>query len=254
MKKINIALPNALPSLTAKEKSVLQFIEAELLNKGISPSYQEICDHFGFASFNSVQNYLKQLSSKGYVAIQQNQKRAIQLLHSAQDFHTNLIERLQVPAEPSRAFSSNQSSPKNSEFDMHTKVLPIPFLGRVAAGAPIERFEDNEFIDIPLNLVKNSKDLFALKVEGDSMIEEGIFDGDTLVVQSQKIARDGDLVVASIDQEATVKRFYQKSNIEQAAAGNIIELRPANKRLNSMWYHPSQVEIKGLVKALLRSY
>ena len=81
------------------------------------------------------------------------------------------------------------------------------------------------------------------------MIEEGIFDGDTLVVQSQKMARDGDLVVASIDQEATVKRFFQKKGLEKS-----IELRPANKRLTSMWYHPAQVEIKGLVKALLRSY
>ncbi|MGZ3690531.1 MAG: transcriptional repressor LexA [Pseudobdellovibrio sp.] len=247
MKKTN----QPLPSLTAKEKSVLQFIEAELLNKGISPSYQEICDHFGFASFNSVQNYLKQLTNKGYLSIQQNQKRAIQLLHSSQDFHTNLVERLQVPAEPSRAHLSTQSSPKISEFDKHSKVLPIPFLGRVAAGAPIERFTENEFIDIPLNLVKNTKDLFALKVEGDSMIEEGIFDGDTLVVQSQKVARDGDLVVASVDLEATVKRFFQKTKAEE---GKTIELRPANKRLSSMWYHPSQVEIKGLVKALMRAY
>ena len=238
-----------LPSLTAKEKSVLQFIEGELLNKGISPSYQEICDHFGFASFNSVQNYLKQLTQKGYVNIQQNQKRAIQLLHSAEDFHKDLVERLQVTAESSRSSLSNQSSPKISEFAEHTKVLPIPFLGRVAAGMPIERLSENEFIDIPLTLVKNTRDLFALKVEGDSMIEEGIFDGDTLVVQSQKVARDGDLVVASIDQEATVKRFFQKKNSEKS-----IELRPANKRLTSMWYHPAQVEIKGLVKALLRSY
>jgi repressor LexA len=248
MKKTN----QPLPSLTTKEKSVLQFIESELVSKGISPSYQEICDHFGFASFNSVQNYLKQLTAKGYVAINPNQKRAIQLLHSAQDFHQNLIERLQVTAEPSRgSLSLLQSSPKVSEIDKHAKVLPIPFLGRVAAGAPIERVNENEFIDIPLNLVKNSKDLFALRVEGDSMIEEGIFDGDTLVVQSTKLARDGDLVVASIDQEATVKRFFNKS---KAADNKSIELRPANKRLTSMWFHPSQVEIKGLVKALLRSY
>lgn len=237
-----------LPSLTAKEKSVLQFIELELTSKGISPSYQEICDHFGFASFNSVQNYLKQLSHKGYVNIQSNQKRAIQLLHSADDFHKDLIERLQVTAESSRAFL-NQSSPKISDFAEQARVLPIPFLGRVAAGQPIERFSENEFLDIPLTLVKNTKDLFALKVEGDSMIEEGIFDGDTLVVQSQKVARDGDLVVASIDMEATVKRFFQKKGIEKS-----VELRPANKQLTSMWYHPAQVEIKGLVKALLRSY
>lgn len=243
-----------LPSLTAKEKSVLQFIEQELIAKGISPSYQEICDHFGFASFNSVQNYLKQLTQKGYVALQPNQKRAIQLLHSAGDFHKDLIERLQVTAEPSLSLLSNQSSPKNAAFESQGKVLPIPFLGRVAAGAPIERFTENEFIEIPLQMVRSSKDLFALKVEGDSMIEEGIFDGDTLIIQSQKIARDGDLVVASVNQEATVKRYYHKPNPQRPTEGKLIELRPANQRLTSMWYHPSAVEIKGLVKALLRSY
>lgn len=248
MKRNNLPLP----SLTVKEKSVLQFIEAELLAKGISPSYQEICDHFGFASFNSVQNYLKQLSQKGYVSIQQNQKRAIQLLHSAEDFHKNLVERLQVSAEPSRGRFLNQSSLKNSAFEDHSGVLPIPFLGRVAAGQPIERVSENEFIEIPKNLVKSTRDLFALKVEGDSMIDEGIFDGDTLIVQSQKVARDGNLIVASIDQEATVKRFFQKLNSQDPE--KTIELRPSNSRLSSMWYHPAQVEIKGLVKALLRSY
>ncbi len=250
MKRNNLPLP----SLTAKERSVLQFIETELLAKGISPSYQEICDHFGFASFNSVQNYLKQLTQKGYVSIQQNQKRAIQLLHSVEDFHKDLVERLQVPAEPSRGSYSSQSSPKTSAFDNHSRVLPIPFLGRVAAGQPIERVSDNEFIEIPRDLVKSTHDLFALKVEGDSMIDEGIFNGDTLVVQSQKMARNGDLVVASIDQEATVKRFFQKLNPKEPEQGKLIELRPANIKLSSMWYHPAQVEIKGLVKALLRSY
>jgi repressor LexA len=243
-----------LPALTLKEKSVLQFIESELLEKGISPSYQEICDHFGFASFNSVQNYLKQLSSKGYVSIPQNQKRAIQILHSAQDFHKDLVERLQASAEPSRGSFSAQSSPSKMNFEDHSKVLPIPFLGKVAAGLPLERITENEFIDIPMALVKSAKDLFALKVEGDSMIEEGIFDGDTLVIQSQKVARDGDLVVASIDKEATVKRFFNRLNPKNPDLGKQIELRPANKTLTSMWYHPKQVDIRGLVKALIRSY
>ena len=249
MKKIN----SPLPSLSAKEKAVLQFIETELLAKGISPSYQEICDHFGFASFNSVQNYLKQLSTKGYLLIPQNQKRAIQILHSAGDFHKDLVERLQVPAEPSRVSFAGQSSPSLG-FEDHSKVLPIPFLGRVAAGQPIERITENEFIDIPRNLIKSAKDLFALRVEGDSMIEEGIFDGDTLVIQSRAEARDGDLVVASVEQEATVKRYFHKANPATPELGKLIELRPANKRLTSMWYSASQVEIKGLVRALMRSY
>ncbi len=251
MKKTNAPLP----SLTLKEKSVLQFIETELLAKGISPSYQEICDHFGFASFNSVQNYLKQLSAKGYLLIPQNQKRAIQILHSAGDFHKDLVQRLQVQAEPSRVGFAGQSSPSHAtSFLDHSKVLPIPFLGRVAAGLPIERVTENEFIDIPRDLVKNTQNLFALKVEGDSMIDEGIFNGDTIVIQAQQAARDGDLVVASVDQEATVKRYFHKQNPKTPELGKLIELRPANQKLSSMWYPTSQVEIKGLVRALLRSY
>lgn len=250
----------SLPPLTAKEKSVLQFIEAELLNKGISPSYQEICDHFGFASFNSVQNYLKQLTAKGYVLIPQNQKRAIQVLHSAHDFQKNLYERLKGKAEPSKnslslsfpGDSFNQSSPDYDQEQM--KVLPIPFLGKVAAGVPLERLYDNEFIQIPAQLIKNSKDHFALKVEGDSMIEEGIFEGDILIVQAQPGAKDGDLVVASINNEATVKRYFYKANPQNPTFGKQIELRPANPHLASMWYAPKQVEIKGLVKALYRQY
>lgn len=250
MKKIQ----SPLPSLTSKEKAVLSFIEQELLLKGISPSYQEICDHFGFASFNSVQNYLKQLTTKGYVSMAQNQKRAIQILHSANDFQKDLIERLQGTTEPFRGSSTRPSSPSQTSLTDHSKVLSIPFLGIVAAGTPLERIEDNEFIEIPIELVKSHKDLFALKVEGDSMIEEGIFNGDTLVIQSQNSAKDGDLVVASIENEATVKRFYQKVNPEQPQAGKLIELRPANSRLKSMWYKHQQIEIKGLVKALIRNY
>lgn len=246
-----------LPPLTAKEKSVLQFIEQELVSKGVSPSYQEICDHFGFASFNSVQNYLKQLSTKGYLLIPQNQKRAIQILHSAGDFQKDLASRLgqlnlNLVKEPSKSSFAGQSS--QGLHGQDSKVLPIPFLGRVAAGSPIERIHEGEFIDVPVNFMKSPGDYFALKVEGDSMIDEGIFDGDFLVVLSQKNAKDGDLVVAGIEEGATVKRFYLKKNPEISTSTKAIELRPANPRLTSMWYAPQQVDIKGLVKALLRKY
>ena len=235
-------LSNSLTPLTAKEKSVLSFIEIQLRQNGISPSYQEICDHFGFASFNSVQNYLKQLTTKGYLHMPQNQKRAIQLLHSADDFQSNLEKRL-----------DKSGSGKSSS---HDGILTIPFLGRVAAGVPLERQYQNETIKIPRELLKSNSvmDHFALKVEGDSMIDEGIFDGDHLIVRSQPTASDGDLVVATVsdasednsNHEATVKRFYRKRDQ--------IELRPANPKLSSIFYAPARIEIRGLVKALFRSY
>lgn len=229
----------SLPPLTVKERQVLEFIENELLEKGLSPSYQEICNHFGFASFNSVQNYLKQLSQKGYVQFPQNQKRAINILHSAKDFHKNLENRLNTSQDDASSASQTQS---------------IPFLGRVAAGSPIERLAHEEFISIPSELIKSSGKHFALKVEGDSMIDEGILDGDYLIMLSQVQAKDGDLVVASIENEATVKRLYLKKNPESESNAKMVELRPANARLKSMWYSPQDVEIKGLVKALFRKY
>ena len=243
MKKSLPTEMNSLTPLTAKEKSVLSFFEIQLRQNGISPSYQEICDHFGFASFNSVQNYLKQLTTKGYLHMPQNQKRAIQLLHSAHDFQSSLEKRLDSKSAQSK--SSNNDS-----------ILTIPFLGRVAAGVPLERHYQNETIKIPRELLKSNSvvDHFALKVEGDSMIDEGIFDGDHLIVRSQPTASDGDLVVATVGDEsddnsnleATVKRFFRKRDQ--------IELRPANPKLNSIFYTPSRIEIRGLVKALFRSY
>ena len=230
-------MKKSLPPLSTKERSVLEFIENELVSKGLSPSYQEICDHFGFASFNSVQNYLKQLSAKGYVELPQNQKRAIHILHSAKDFSKNLEERLNIDSDKSES-----------------NTTAIPFMGRVAAGLPIERMADNEFINVPSEYLKAPGNYFALKVEGDSMIDEGILDGDYLVVLSQKAAKDGDLVVASIEDESTVKRFFHKKNPNAETNEKQIELRPANTKLKSMWYHPQKVDVKGLVKALFRKY
>lgn len=244
-----------LQPLSSKERAVLHFIETELVEKGISPSYQEICDHFGFASFNSVQNYLKQLSNKGYLSIQQNQKRAIQILHSAHDFKTDLENRLNYQNKnysgPSMVAPLGQNA---NDLTSQSKVCSIPFLGKVAAGQPLERLYQDEFLDVPLDLIRGAGDYFALKVEGDSMIDEGIFDGDFLVIQSQQNAKDGDLVVASIENESTVKRFFHKKNPASESNAKQIELRPANTRLKSMWYDPSFVQIKGLVKGLLRKY
>ncbi len=282
-----------LPPLTSKEKAVLQFLEKELLDKGISPSYQEICNHFGLASFNSVQNYLKQLTQKGYLVMPHNQKRAIQILHSANAFQTKLSEKLNKPItkEPLRLLeeSSDLSSPEHesSQYGSNeeSKVLSIPFLGKVAAGQPIEKLSSNEFLKFPINLINsknvNINSLFALQVEGESMIDEGIFDGDFLIVQSSQTAENGELVVATIvnensSYESTVKRFYNKtsnnslknrssqknqvydlnneSNDYFESNLKTVELRPSNSKLSTMWFHPKDVKIQGHVKALFRKY
>ncbi|MCB0378743.1 MAG: transcriptional repressor LexA [Bdellovibrionales bacterium] len=220
---------NPIQPLTPKEKLVLEFIESYIEDQGYSPSYAEIQDHFGFASINSVQNYLKQLESKDYLFTPGgNQKRAIRVLRSSKAMPDNLRE-------------------------IRTRLTPnitVPLLGMVAAGAPIEHLKHDEYIDIPVSLLKNPDMTYALQVQGDSMIEDGIHDGDTILVQRQQFANDGEIIVAVVNHEATVKRYYSPKK----QTGHRVELRPANSSMESFWYDPREVDIRGIVVGLIRKY
>lgn len=234
-----------LPPLTPKEKAVLEFIEEHLLSSGISPSYQEIKEHFGLASFNSVQNYLKQLTNKGYIHNPQNQKRAIQVLHSA----SAVQEQLQ-----SKSVSTTTGSHRQKLLQARDEILSLPLLGKVAAGQPIEAIKHDEFVDVPPSMVKNPTKSFALKVQGDSMIEDGIFDEDIILVQKQNSANNGDIIVATVDNEATVKRFYVRPRPDSGSSEKMVELRPSNSTMKSMWYSPDEVEIRGILVGLIRKF
>lgn len=234
-----------LPPLTPKEKRVLEFIESHILSSGVSPSYQEIKDHFGLASFNSVQNYLKQLTNKGYVENPLGQKRAIQVLHSASAVQENL---------QSKSVSTTTGSPRSQLLQARDEILSLPLLGKVAAGQPIEALKHDEFIDVPPSMVKNPAKSFALKVQGDSMIEDGIFDDDIILIQKQDSASNGDIIVATVDNEATVKRIYIRPRPESGSSEKMVELRPSNSKMKSMWYSPEEVSIRGIVVGLIRKF
>jgi repressor LexA len=232
-KKSNEDLP--LP-LSPKEKNVLEFLETYIRESGISPTYHEICKHFSFASFNSVQRYLKQLESKGYIKLPwANQKRAITILRASAT-----LQQLQLSQNVAPALVRT------------TESLTLPLLGRVAAGAPIEAFEHDEFVDVPTSLVRRPDHTFALRVQGQSMIEDGILDGDLILVQRQSTAKNGEIVIATIanTEEATVKRLYLHSNKLQPS----VELRPANSKMTSLWFEPEQVQIRGTVVGLIRKF
>jgi repressor LexA len=124
----------------------------------------------------------------------------------------------------------------------------------VAAGQPIEAFKHDEFVDVPPSMVRNPSKSFALKVQGDSMIEDGIFDEDIILVQEQKAAGNGDIVVATVDNEATVKRIYLRARPDSSTTEKQVELRPSNSTMKSMWYSPDQVEIRGIVVGLIRKF
>lgn len=255
--------------LTIKELKVLEFIEQFMQDQGVAPTFQEIKEYFGFASFNSVQRYLKQLQDKNYIFIPGgNQKRALQLLHSSRSLSNLLSDRIsdstvspniQVPF-PTQL---KKEAPLKSLSPPQAESLSLPLLGRVAAGAPIEAFTDDEFVDVPVSLIRNPSKTFALVVQGQSMIEDGILDGDIIFVQKQTYANNGETIVAMINNQATVKRIYLhgRRNFDvhtnpqsDAHSERQVELRPANETMESMWYPSSAVDIQGIVVGLMRRF
>ena len=252
--------------LSLKEKNVLEFLEQYIRAHGVSPTYQEICQHFGFASFNSVQRYLKQLEAKGYIRLPwANQKRAITLLHPASALQSALetSRTSRDPADPAASMGSNVTP-----AILPSENFSLPLLGRVAAGAPIEAIEHDEFIDVPASLVRHADRTYALRVQGQSMIDDGILDGDVILVQRQSTASNGEIVVAVVGgedggEEATVKRFYMHRGDDgkmlvrergSPASGKMVELRPANSSMAPMWYQPNEVQIRGIVVGLIRKF
>ena len=177
-----------------------------------SPSFDEICSNFGFSSYNTVTTYLKILERKGYIRLpgKKNQKRAIEVIS---------------PVE--------------------TKRFEFPLLGKVAAGKPIEAVEDVGTIEVPPSMVGEG-DCFVLQVKGHSMQEDGILDGDFVVVKKQPIAENGETVVALINNEATVKKYYNR--------GDHVELRPAHTGMESIRIEKGNLRIEGTVMGVMRYY
>jgi repressor LexA len=259
--------------LTLKEKRVLEFIEGYVQDQSVAPSFQEIKEHFGFASFNSVQRYLKQLQDKNYVHIPGgNQKRAIELLHSSSSVSQLSPDRMvgtvvsptsQVPF-PTQL--TKKEAPLKSLSPPQGESLSLPLLGRVAAGLPIEAFTHDEYVDVPSSMVRNPSKTFALIVQGQSMVEDGILDGDIIFVQKQTYANNGETIVAMVNNQATVKRIYLHSKRNSDVHSNPqtnehlskqdkqVELRPANASMQSMWYPPYAVDIQGIVVGLMRRF
>ncbi len=210
--------------LTPKEKKVFDFIQVKLDASDVAPTFEEIRDAFGFASINSVQQYIRQLIQKDYLRHPGgNLKRAVTLAASYR--------------------SSPPGLNKQAVTNDFENIIKVPFLGNVAAGKPIEAIEQNEEIDVPASLVRGLN-CFALKVQGDSMIEDCICDGDTILVKKQNVAENGQTVVALVNNEATVKVFYRRQDC--------IELVPRNQTMKPIIVKGEDCEIQGIVTGIIR--
>lgn len=201
--------------ITKKQKEFYDYIVEYNQSHGHSPTQKEIKDHFGLKSFGSVQKYLHYLNKEGLLEKEWNQRRSLEI-----------------------------KSPPEVESDSDQ----IPFLGQVAAGNPIEAIENaSNTISVPKRFLKGGFRYFALSVKGDSMIEAGILEGDIIVCRSTKEARNGQVVVAVIDGEATVKTFQQQNKS--------IALLPANKNFSPIIVDDTRdFKIVGNLVGLLRSY
>lgn len=198
--------------LTDKQKDFLEYVSQYIEDWGRSPSFDEICSEFKFHSYNTVTTYLRILERKGYIRLpkEKNRKRAIEVIS---------------PVE--------------------TRRFEFPLLGRVAAGKPIEAVEDVRAIEVPPSMI-GSGDHFVLQVKGNSMEEDGILDGDFVVIRKQPTAESGETVVALINNEATVKKYYKRSDF--------VELRPAHTGMEPITVKEGDLRIEGKVVGVMRYY
>ncbi len=211
--------------LTKKQKKIYDYIKSYTQEQGYSPTQKEIKEHFGFKSFGSVQRYLKYLREAHLLSTDWNARRGIQVLE----------DQLNLKA----SFSPTTTQDSISE--------ELPLLGSVAAGNPIEAIENpTETTFVPKSFLDPKAKHFALTVKGDSMIEDGIIENDTVIIRQQENAQTGQTVVAIIDGEATLKKYYPQ--IDQ------IELHPANSRLSPLVVKDGDFRLIGILVGLLRSY
>ncbi len=265
--------------LTPKQKAVLDYIEHCSNENGYAPSQQEIAEHFGYKSLGTVQNYLVRLERNGFLRKAWNAKRGMEVLRDPKKFlgsgnhldssTTTPLSSFEkdsrdslIPLDPTRRKTrKTEAAPPHSHPESHL-IASLPLLGRVAAGLPIEYAEYDQMVDIPLSLFarpngRSHRENFAdshyvLRVKGDSMIGDGILDGDYVIIEKANRAEQGQTVVAMIGNEATIKRFYKSKH----AGSDRVELRAANPA-----YDPILVDsltenrdfrIEGVLVGLLR--
>ena len=226
--------------LTLKQNQLLNFLIIRIQKFGVSPSYEEMCDELGLKSKSGINRIVKSLEERGYIERLENKARAIapKKYPNGQNYNSDIINfKDKFISKHSQAVFTNFKSQEDQ----------IPLLGKIAAGSPIEAISNHgEYLDVPSSLL-TSEDCYALHVEGDSMIDEGIFDGDTVIINKKANINNGDIIVALIDnEEATLKKFRKK--------GDIIALEPANKNYKTQIYGPDRIVIQGKMSSLIRSY
>ncbi|MCP3730736.1 transcriptional repressor LexA [Sphingomonas sp. MG17] len=223
--------------LTKKQHELICFISDRLNETGVSPSFEEMKEALDLKSKSGVHRLISALEERGFLRRLANRARALEVIKMPERGETK------KPAAPAKdnvvTLARPAARPAND-------VIEIPLHGRIAAGVPIEALEGSTMLPVPAALL-GSGEHYALEVAGDSMVEAGIFDGDYALIRRQETARDGEIVVALIeDAEATLKYFRNE--------GSMVRLDPANRAYDPQRYRPDQVRVQGKLAGLLRRY
>ena len=214
--------------LTAKQRELLLFIDERMKNSGISPSFDEMREALELKSKSGVHRLISALEERGFIRRLPNRARALEVIKLPEVRAAGIVGLRPAP-----------SVPANDTVD-------IPLHGRIAAGTPIEALQGTENFAVPAALLGPGEH-FALEVSGDSMVDEGILDGDFALIRKVDSARDGEIVVALIDEEeATLKTFRRE--------GRMIRLDPANSRYEAQRYDEDRVRVQGRLAGLIRRY
>jgi repressor LexA len=231
--------------LTTKQHELLVFIDKHLRQTGCSPSFEEMKEALDLRSKSGIHRLITALEERGFLRRHKHRARALEVVRLSED--------LVKPAPEVRQFSPNVIQGDFSgrlagvRASSDAAAVTLPMYGKIAAGLPIEALNDHiEEIEVPATLLGGG-DHFALEVEGDSMIEAGILDGDTVIIRRGETAENGQIIVALVDEnEVTLKRLRRR--------GQSIALEPANVRYETKIFPADRVKIQGRLAALLRKY
>ncbi len=231
--------------LTAKQHELIRFIQERLEETGISPSFEEMKEALDLKSKSGVHRLISALEERGFIRRLPNRARALEVLKQPEDALPASARGPALQDLPGNVISLQKAAQKHRR-EPANDVIEVPLHGRIAAGAPIEALEGQTSLPVPAALLGPGEH-YALEVSGDSMIDAGIFDGDFALVKRTNVARDGEIVVALInDEEATLKYLRREDGM--------VRLDPANASHEPQIYEPGQVQVQGKLAGLLRRY
>jgi repressor LexA len=208
--------------VTERQRDILKFIRDFQKERGVAPTHREICDHFGFSSYGTVYKHLSLLQKKGLIRRDWNQKRGVEL----------------VDEEPAAV-------PEARRSELRGNARELPLFGYIAAGRPLDVEVSDEMIAVPEHLTSRGEN-YVLKVRGDSMVDDGILDGDLVIISRRERADNGEMVVANVNGEVTLKRLYKE--------GERVRLQPANSMMSPIYAAARDVAVQGVVVGLMRRF